>query len=469
MKIHPYCEMFPEFQREDWGAFVADVKRHGLRDPIVTFDGKILDGRSRVKACKESGRKIRTVEFGGTEDEALAFVMSHNLHRRHLTPGQKAVIVDRWMQKRASKSSETNGKSISARERATTVREAAAGAGIAHTTLTNIRSIRESGAIGLYDKVARGDLEVTVAAREAKRLKPKHTAKRTNRKPTGASSGIYTLTEWKRLSDERRTEILETADGKDLFNAQQNEDIEWAKWSWNPVTGCKHPCPYCYAREIANKIYTQKFVPTIIPSRLAAPLNTAVPSKARSDETYRNVFVCSMADLFGRWVPSEWIHAVLDVCAENSQWNFLFLTKFPKRYAEFEFPDNAWMGTTVDAQKRVRAAEDAMADVKATIKWLSIEPMLEPLQFSDLGAFDWLVIGGASQAGRTGEWRVPSSWWVPLYTEARSKGMEVFMKTNLFLRERGVPTQKWKDPQLPRAFDYLSGKSKDDVMLGERA
>src|SRR5262249_14162238 len=148
----------------------------------------------------------------------------------------------------------------------------------------------------------------------------------------------------------KRATILSTK-GSAKFNAQgDNENIEWALWSWNPVTGCLHNCPYCYARDIATTgptrgAFPNGFTPTFIPARLTAPRNTPFPEeKIKAEQRperrlgLRNVFVCSMGDLFGRWVPSEWIEAVLKECREAPQWNFLFLTKFPIRMAEFKFP-----------------------------------------------------------------------------------------------------------------------------------
>ena len=93
-----------------------------------------------------------------------------------------------------------------------------------------------------------------------------------------------------------------------------------------------------------------------------------------------------MADLFGRWVPGEWIERILATVAANPQWNFLFLTKFPKRMSEFVIPPNAWMGTTVDLQARVANAEKVFEKVKASVRWLSIEPMLEPLRIQAAGS-----------------------------------------------------------------------------------
>jgi protein gp37 len=248
------------------------------------------------------------------------------------------------------------------------------------------------------------------------------------------------------------------------FNRQGNDSIEWAQWSWNPVTGCLHNCPYCYARDIANRLYPQKFEPTFHPERLNAPHHTKFPQKEidalPSDDPHRlglkNVFVCSMADLFGRWVPAEWIEKILEQVRAATQWNFLFLTKFPIRMAEFDFPDNAWVGTTVDCQARVANAEKAFRKVKAGVKWLSLEPLLEPLKFKDLGAFDWIVLGGASPSTQTPEWHPPREWVRDIKEEADRLGVSFYEKTNLHGRIRGYPGQPGKEPsRAPDCLRYL--------------
>ena len=148
--------------------------------------------------------------------------------------------------------------------------------------------------------------------------------------------------------------------------------------------GCEHNCPYCYARDIAEKqdeqsrvIFPVGFKPMLRPSMLLAPRRMRLPKEAETDTRFRNVFTCSMADLFGRWVPAAWIEAVLREIRNAPQWNFLCLTKFPKRAIEFDLPPNAWMGTTVDLQARVKAAEDAFAHITAGVRWLSLEPLLD--------------------------------------------------------------------------------------------
>lgn len=268
-----------------------------------------------------------------------------------------------------------------------------------------------------------------------------------------------TIDEWVAFED--KDSLFRKSDKQ--FNKQDNDSIEWAQWSWNPITGCKHDCPYCYARDIATRFYPQKFEPSIYPLRFAAPANTPVPVKAAEDTAFRNVFTGSMADIFGRWVPNEWIERVLQTVADNDEWNFLFLTKFPQRVHEFgELPSNAWMGTTVDCQDRVAGAEKAFAKMGGGIKWLSVEPMLTPLKFKKLEMFDWVVIGGASKSSQTPAWVPPMDWIVDLHAAARRAQCAVYYKSNAGItddaRLREFP---WEEPAprfLPEPLKYLNIK-----------
>ncbi|GAF99332.1 unnamed protein product, partial [marine sediment metagenome] len=214
-----------------------------------------------------------------------------------------------------------------------------------------------------------------------------------------------------------------------------------AAWSWNPVTGCKRGCDYCYARDIANRFNPQKFEPTYHPERLAAPYNTTVPEPSEEGDTgYKSVFVCSMADLFGPWVPQKWIDDVILTISGAPQWTFLFLTKYPKRMVDIGWPSNAWVGTTVDTQARVRVAEESFAKIKAPVKFVSCEPMLEKLTFSSLNMFDWVVMGGASKSSKTPEFNPPWLWAEHLLNQAREAGCDVYFKPNLKNRPREYPT-----------------------------
>ena len=263
---------------------------------------------------------------------------------------------------------------------------------------------------------------------------------------------FYMVEEWNQLTGEEKAEAVSYHNPKTRFNKQSNNSIEWALWSWNPVTGCLHDCPYCYARDIANRFYEhlpleERFAPIFYPGRLAAPANTKQDLTKESNPIrrmgLRNVFVCSMSDLFGKWVPDEWIEAVLKQVADNPQWNFLFLTKFPIRMAEFTYPPNTWLGTTVDEQWRVERAEKAFIKIKESgykgVCWLSCEPMLERLTFSSLEMFDWLVIGGSSESTQTEEFYPPREWFLNLEAEADALGVQVYEKSNLQTRRKEYP------------------------------
>jgi protein gp37 len=229
-----------------------------------------------------------------------------------------------------------------------------------------------------------------------------------------------------------------------VFNWTPGEGISWANWSWNPVTGCLHDCHYCYARDIATSpgmegIYPVGFTPLFHPDRLACPANTKVPEG--DDPALRRVFVVSMGDLYGKWVPEDWIKQVHQACVDNPQWEYLMLTKFPRRYVGMTLPPTAWLGTSVDEQKRVRLAEEAFREIKGVrVKWLSLEPLLAPLKFSDLSMFDWVVIGAQTETyqpdGKGGRapypaFAPPFEWVARIVAQAREAGCLIHMKPNL--------------------------------------
>ncbi len=261
------------------------------------------------------------------------------------------------------------------------------------------------------------------------------------------------LAAWEAMSVPERVHALTQTTSGTKLNRQIGTSIEWAQWSWNPVTGCRHGCEFCYARDIANHYFPQKFEPVLLPGRLGAPAATDVPMEAASDIRHKNVFTCSMADLFGRWVPQEWIDRVLDVIRTQNQWNYLLLTKFPQRLAEQDWPSNAWVGTTVNRQADILRATKAFEKVRkagsATVTWLSVEPLIEPLKFDSLALFDWIVIGGASKSARTPKWVPPRRWVEDIIDVAEGDGCRVYMKTNLEYRRIELPG--WSEPEADEA------------------
>lgn len=227
------------------------------------------------------------------------------------------------------------------------------------------------------------------------------------------------------------------------FNAQTNESINWAKYSWNPMTGCLHNCFYCYAAYIAKIRYKQDFQPTIHPKRLLAPAAMPSPSDVEA-VAQKNVFVCAMADLFGKWVPDWFIWEVLKRTRKYADFNYLFLTKFPQKLSRFEFPDNAWIGTTVDTQARVSVAEKYFENVEASWKWISAEHLLESLTFERLSIFDCIVVGAQTGYGSIPERQPGFEWVIDLYDQAREANCMFYWKDNL----RGPK-------ELPRQLDTV--------------
>ena len=214
--------------------------------------------------------------------------------------------------------------------------------------------------------------------------------------------------------------------------------IDWATMSWNPVTGCRHGCPYCYARRTAHRFdagcvdpdpladglhvleekikatpYPYGFEPTMHRYRLNQPERQAEP---------QTVFVCSMADLFGRWVPTSWIAEVLDACRRAPQHRYLFLTKNPARYLQLDYmgllphENNFWYGSTVANEDA--AAMYTMQGVAINSFW-SMEPLLGPVDMSAAeGLPQWVILG--AETGNRADKVAPRREWVDQITISRS-------------------------------------------------
>lgn len=253
--------------------------------------------------------------------------------------------------------------------------------------------------------------------------------------PEGKITATHVEDVVKEYKEEKKQEEKIKPKTTSKFN-KTNDNIEWAQWTWNPVTGCKHDCKYCYARDIASRFNNGNFEPAFHEERLSAPSNTNPDVLSHGGS---NVFVCSMADLFGTWVPNDWIYKVIRQVEENPQWTFLFLTKNPRRYESIIFPDNAWIGATVDTQARVKQAELSLSKASAKIKFISCEPMLEKIVFSDMSMIDWLIIGAKSKTSAEQEFQPQFRWVHELTDQAIKSGCKVYWKPNLIVRPREYP------------------------------
>ena len=450
-KVHPVADRFPLIEGEEFDLLVEDIADAGLQEPIVLApDGETLvDGRNRYRACIKAGREPTTRRLGGQYDEEriVQLIVSANLRRRHLDADQRALIAleiepiyaaasKRGRPTNGARETPQNSGEFSGDRRAReSTRRAAKDVGVNHDYVRQAKMLQQV-APDLLEDVRRGDRRLTDAykqARERERSMPKPEPAPALDKPAPVMLTLRTHT--------GEEYPYPKPQGKATFNQTRGEGISWAAWSWNPVTGCLHGCVYCYAREIATNErfkdgFPAGFTPLFHQQRLDAPANTTIPAPHLDDPAYQRVFVCSMADLYGRWVPDEWIQQVHASMLASPQWQYLLLTKFPGRYPGLKLPPESWVGTSVDEQKRVRIAEDAFRQINGIkVKWLSLEPLREPLEFTDLSMFDWVVIGAQTETrqptGVVGAFAPPAEWVVRITAQALEAGCKVHWKPNL--------------------------------------
>lgn len=251
----------------------------------------------------------------------------------------------------------------------------------------------------------------------------------------------------------------------------QTTKIDWCDSSWNPVTGCRHGCQYCYARGIANRFggrdksltirdcgvtvndgcyevidpvpiirkgkivsapYPFGFEPTIHCYKLDEPKHWKKP---------RTIFVCSMADLFGDWVPTEWIQEVFKACAEAPQHKYLFLTKHPARYERLALDGkllarkNFWYGTSTPKVNDIAFwSRPSKLHKPYYHTFISIEPILERFgnggKRGSVALTDWTIIG-AETGNRKGKVIPEKGWIMEIAEECKKHGKPIFMKQSL--------------------------------------
>jgi protein gp37/ParB-like chromosome segregation protein Spo0J len=435
IEIHPAALIMPPMNETEFKEFKEDISGNGLIEPIILFQGKVLDGRNRYNACKELDIEVWAREWEGGMDP-VEYVVSKNIHRRQLTPGQRAAAAAKAMDYHVAEAKE--------RQRASGRFEGKNEDGTPKEKFQVMEPVPQPEKESKKARDEAGKL-FSVSGRSVSSAKTilEHG---TDEEKQALESGHSPI---KPLAKQVQERIKNKPKAKPTFN-QTTDSIEWAKWTWNPVTGCLHGCAYCYARDIAKRYpdgFPNGFEPTFHESRLDAALNTKLP--ARKDRGHRNVFVCSMADLFGEWVDSEWIEKVISACEDAPEWTFIFLTKNPHRLTEFVFPINAWVGTTVDIQERVGpaiAAFEALnnSENRPSVLFLSCEPMLEHLDFGEAGIdpFDWVIIGGCSASSGMAACQPAYEWVEDLLAAAKAAGCKRYMKPNLKCRLTEYPANE---------------------------
>ena len=179
--------------------------------------------------------------------------------------------------------------------------------------------------------------------------------------------------------------------------------IEWTEMTWNPVTGCTKispGCKYCYAETLARRLnamrvsgYENGFSVSTLPDRLDQP-------RHRKKSTIW--FVNSMSDLFHDRVPFAFVEKVMATIVDTPQHMYQILTKRPGRMVKFftkrPIPKNVWLGVTVEDRKYGIPRIEQLRKVDATVRFLSVEPLLEDIGELDLDGIHWVIVGGESGA-----------------------------------------------------------------------
>lgn len=204
--------------------------------------------------------------------------------------------------------------------------------------------------------------------------------------------------------------------------------IEYSDKSWNPYSGCEMTgcavAKRCWAHNRALRLrgrygydLANPFKPTFHPDKLQVPLKRKKPTRFNA---------CFMGDI--AYCKKEWMKMILNVVKDSPQHIFYFLTKQPHlvEAMALTFPDNAWVGVTVN--------EDAdcwripfLRQIDAENIWISVEPMYGPVTCNLVG-IDWIVIGAQTNP----EIQPKKEWVNNLITTSVDLGIPLFMKPNLF-------------------------------------
>jgi protein gp37 len=232
-----------------------------------------------------------------------------------------------------------------------------------------------------------------------------------------------------------------------------SSSIEWTESTWNPLTGCtkiSSGCANCYAERMAlrlkamgNMNYVNGFNITTHEKALELPFKWKKP---------QTIFVNSMSDLFHEDVPEDFILRVFDVMCRANWHNYQILTKRAERLdalsPKLPWRPNIWMGVTVEEQNYIYRINH-LQNTEASIKFLSLEPLLGPIKNLNLEKIDWVIVGGESgPKART----MQQSWVVDIHNQCQESGVPFFFK-------------QWGGVNKKKAGRELNGHTWDEMPL----
>lgn len=190
--------------------------------------------------------------------------------------------------------------------------------------------------------------------------------------------------------------------------------IDYLDYVFNPVTGCKKGCPYCWAQKKFHR-FKKSWEPQFHPDRLEWPANTAEPGR---------VGVVFEGDLFGSWVPDEWIEQVFKACEAAPQHTYYFLTKNPKRYAKTNYSLKWWLGFS--ASDKDTYCHRPIDMPKLAKKYVSLEPLTGEVP-NLAPRHRWVIVGAQTKPLVLPE----KEWILDIRDQCAALGIPIFMKNNL--------------------------------------
>ncbi|MBD2860314.1 phage Gp37/Gp68 family protein [Spongiibacter sp. KMU-158] len=237
--------------------------------------------------------------------------------------------------------------------------------------------------------------------------------------------------------------------------------IEWTEQTWNPVTGCTKVspgCKHCYAETMSRRLqamgavgYENGFGLSLLPERLSQPLKRKKPTI---------YFVNSMSDLFQEDVPYGFIDEVMGVIRQTPQHTYQILTKRSqnmRRYFEDrKVPFNAWLGVSVEDKKYGKPRIGDLQAIRASTRFLSVEPLLEDLGRLNLKGIAWVIVGGESGAKAR---PMKESWAMNVKSQCERSGTDFFFKQWGSWGADGVRRSKQANGRA------LAGKTWDSIPL----
>ena len=479
--IHEYANILPLVDQQEFQELCDSIAEKGLEKELtLNHEGLLLDGRHRAMACYVTGKKIKYIKRDESQkDDDLDYVRRTNVNRRQLTKSQKAMVMMKFAdignkykeeakerqrkaaietnmkrEKDVSNNSETLVSTVDtivknekeSKDHANKTRDRMAkDIGVANSYISTANSILNQGRKDVVDAIIQGKatmFEGKEYIRETKDIEEapsidlwkqeKEFKKKVEAEKKKMDAERKRKEEKERLAEERRKAKAEETTFKQSISI-----VEFPNLSWEPITGCKNNCEYCYAKDNNNIFKIQPDFSELIFHENR--LNETVNTKDKEDNI---VLVCPSTDLFADWMPEEWIKKVIEAMNNNVSWNYMLLTKNPKRYLQFieQIPQTAFIGATATNQEQYDNATEVFSQIKTDhIKYIAFEPINEVIDCSKGMPFNWCIVGARHAVRGCSQLQPKWEWIKHIIIESEKNGIQMYFKNSVITKPKEIP------------------------------